>query len=64
MHFEYIWGKSLTCIVDVEEEYGIRHYVVESILSTKFGIEYRALNGWLTYASYKEDVSLRERKEK
>lgn len=64
MHFEYIWGKSLTRIVDVEEEYGIRHYVVESILSTKFDIEYRALNGWPTYASYKEDVSLRERKEK
>jgi len=64
MHFEYIWGKSLTRIIDVEKEYGIGHKQIEAILSAKVEIEYRALKSWPTYASYEEDVSLRERKAK
>ena len=64
MYFEYIWGKSLTRLIDVEKEYKISKRDVETILSSKVNIAYTALNSWPTYASYKEDVSLRERKAK
>eukprot|EP00956_Cyclotella_meneghiniana_P040674 scaffold202164_cov66-Cyclotella_meneghiniana.AAC.2 len=64
MVFEYVWGKSLTRLVDVEKEYCIRKHIVESIISAKVDIAFRCLNSWPIYASYDEDVSLRERKQK
>jgi hypothetical protein len=64
MYFEFTWGKSLTCYVDVMEEYGIIPTVIRQVIDLKQDIENCCLRSWPTYASFAEDVELRERKPK
>lgn len=64
LHFEYLWGKSLTRLPDVENTYGIGRSTVEEVITLKYTIINNALKSWPVYASYAEDVHLRERKSK
>lgn len=64
LHFEYIWGKSLTRLVDLEAGYGIHQYYIEKIISTKYDIEFCALLSWPLFALYEEDVKMRSQKDK
>lgn len=69
LHFEYIWGKSLTRLVDLEASpasggYGIHQYYIEKIIHAKYEIEFCALLSWPLFATYEEDVAMRSRKDR
>ena len=59
LHFEYIWGKSLTRIVDVEKTFGIDDFLVRRVIDAKYDIEWRALLSWPLYPTYEEDMEMR-----
>ena len=63
LHFEFIWCKSLTRIVDVERTFGINRRFIENIIDAKYEIEWCALlSWWPLFPTYEEDVKMRSEK--
>ena len=64
LHFEYIWGKSLTRLEDVRKTFGVAKRYIDDVITAKYDIEFRALLSWPLFAFYEEDVAMRSRKDK
>ena len=62
LHFEYIWSRSLTRIIDLQMTYGIYPREITNLLAAKYDIEFLALRSWPIYASYEEDKKLMKEK--
>ena len=60
MHFEYQWGRSMTRIEDVTAIYGIHPRDANAIITQKYLTEFIARVSWPMYASFKEDMILRD----
>ena len=59
MHFEFKWGRTLARAKDVSATYGPNPSVVRKEIALKYEIERRARDRWPTYATYDEDLRLR-----
>lgn len=64
LHFEYIWGKSLTRLEDLSKTFGVAKRYIDDIITAKYDIEFRALLSWPLFASYEEDDTMRSRKDR
>ena len=62
LHFEFIWGRSLTRFVDLQATYGVYDRDLRKVVSAKYNIEFRALQSWPKYATFVEDALLRKEK--
>ena len=62
MHFEIQWGRTLTRLDDTVAVYGIHRRDATVIMEHKIDMEFLAQQSWPPYASYTEDLLLRNRK--
>lgn len=60
LHFEFIWGRSLTRFIDLHATYGIYDVEIRKVISAKYKIESQALASWPKYATFAEDEKLRK----
>ena len=59
LHFEYNHGRTMTRYDDIQAVYGVQREEAVHVVNDKYNTEYIALESWPTYASYKEDMTLR-----
>ena len=59
MHFEFKWGRTLPRLRDVVREYGPCKRDILRDIKLKYSIKRKARDTWPAYASYKEDMALR-----
>jgi len=61
MHFEFKWGRTIPRLQDAAALYGgIDKKYIKHEIRLKYSIERNARTRWPTYASYEEDISLRD----
>ena len=60
MHFEFKWGRTIPRLQDVAALYGINKAYIKDEIRFKYSIERNARVRWPSYASYDEDISLRD----
>ena len=63
MHFEFKWWRVLTRVGDIVKEYGPNTRDTLKEVALKYNTDPRARDAWTAYASYDEDMKLRNAKE-
>ena len=61
-HFEYKWGRTITCLLDVKKIYGPDKRYLRKVIVQKYSIEHHAKLIWPIYASYAEDCEMHRSK--
>ena len=62
MHFEHEWGRTTTRWEDVIAVFGVHPREATTIFDQKIDMEFRTQQSWPPYASYNEDMLLRNSK--